>query len=257
MGSYAPPLDQLLNLGRPDLAEEEINYLSLGIVPEHTTDLIRMLNDEELFDTEPQWYSQIHAWRALGQLRVPEAVGPLLDLIDVNEDDDGFNDWITEDLPEVLGRFGPSIIPAVVSRVAHHLRGQFPAVDFANVLVAVGKQHSDARPEAVRQLCRILGTASTNDPSLNGFVVSDLIELKATEAWPDIEHAYATGNVDPSITGDVAEAKYHMGLGPKPPRMYPPPAPHPSAQNAKQRFNERQRLKKLGKKQNKKKRKGK
>ncbi len=213
-----------------------------------------MLADEELFATEPAWYAQIYAWRALGQLRAPEAVGPLLDLLGENADAEDWSDWIMEDLPETLGRFGPSVIPLVVEHMDRR-KGEYWNTQYANVLVEVGKQHPEARGEAIRQLCRVLESADTNDPALNGFIMSDLIDLKAVEAWPDIERAFATGHVDESITGDWEHVKHYLGLGPKPAPRFPisPVSPR-TGLNAKQRFNDRQRKKKLEKK-NKKKRK--
>jgi hypothetical protein len=255
MGNYSPPVDQLLKFGRPEDRESAIDYLVLGIGPQHVPDLIRLLNDAELFETAPQWYAQIHAWRALEQLRASEAIGPLLDLLGENSEKDDFSDWILEELPVVLGGFGPQVIPHVLARIDR----QKPDVtqDLATVLKEVGGQHPEARAEAVAHLSRLLETAGTNDPTLNAFLISNLIDLKATEAWPAIERAYATGNVDQSIHGGLDEAKFYMGLGPDTRRTLPPAAsPHPSGKSAKQRFNERQQQKKLAKKQNKKKRKG-
>lgn len=254
MGIYNPPVDQLLKRGDPDKGSGKIDYRALGIGPEHVPDLIRMLKDKELFANDPEWYSQVHAWRALAQLKAREAIDPLLDLVAENAESDDWSDWILEELPVVLGGFGPEVIPIVIARIDPGK--ERVAQDYSTVITEVGKQHPEARLEAVSQLCRLLEAAATNDPTLNGFLISDLIELKATEAWTTIERAYATENVDESITGGLADAKHYLGLGPKPPRSCPAPASsHPSGQNAKQRFNERQRQKKLAKKKNKKKRK--
>ncbi|QJW93539.1 hypothetical protein [Frigoriglobus tundricola] len=254
MGEYAPPVDQLPKRGRPGGANDAIDFTALGIGPQHVPDLLRMLTDEELFGTEPEWYSQIYAWRALGQLRAPEAIGPLLDLLGENADADAWSDWIMEDLPATLGRFGPSLIPLVVERMDQR-KGEYRNTHYANVLVQIGEQYPEARGEAIRQLCRVLESATTNDPALNGFIMSDLIDLKAVEAWGDIERAFATGHVDESITGGTDDVKHYLGLGPKPAPLYPVSGGEPrTGLNAKQRFNERQRKKKLEKK-NKKKRK--
>ncbi|MBN9117838.1 MAG: hypothetical protein J0I06_01490 [Planctomycetes bacterium] len=254
MGSYAPPVDQLLKLGRPIGLNTKVDYVALGIGPEHVPDLIRLLKDETLFEKEPEAYAQIHAWRALGQLRAREAIGPLLDVMAENAEAEDFSDWILEELPVVLGSFGPETIPIVVVRIDRQNARR--TQEHAAVLKEVGRQHPEARAEAVSHLCRLLETAGTNDPTLNAFLISNLIDLKAAEALPAIERAYATNNVDLSLHGGLEEAKFYMGLGPKPQHAQPPlTSPRPSGQNAKQRFNERQRQKKLAKKQ--KKRKGK
>lgn len=255
MGTYNPPIDQLLKLGRPDLRKTTIDYLALGIGPEHVPTLLQMLTDESLNETEPEWYAQVHAWRAIEQLRPKEAIEPLLDLVAKNAQEDDSDDWAFEDLPRVLGAIGPQVIPVVVNRLDR--QNANVTQQYARVLEEVGKQHPEARAEVVSHLCRLLETASTNDATLNAFLISNLINLKATEAWPAIERAYATDNIDLTIHGGLAEAKFYMGLGPQPQRTFATGAPaHRAGPNAKQRFNERQRQKKLAKKQNKKKRKG-
>jgi hypothetical protein len=255
MGSYSPPVDRLLKLGRPLAFADRADYRAFGIGPQHVPDLIRMLKDDTLFESEPEWYAQIHAWRALGQLQAREAIDPLLDILAENAVEEDFSDWLFEEVPVVLGGFGPEVIPRVVDRIDRQKADE--TQEYARVLMEVGKQHPAARADAISHLCRLLETAATNNPTLNAFLISNLIDLKATEAWPAIERAYATDNIDMDIHGGLDEAKFYMGLGPATRRTYPPVAsPHPSGQNAKQRFNERQRQKKLAKKQ-KKKRKGK
>ena len=254
MENYSPPVDQLLKLGDPDKGTGTVDYVALGIGPEHVPDLLRMLRDKALRKSEPEWYSCIHAWRALAQLRAREAIEPMLDLVAENAEDD-WSDWSFEDLPVALGGFGPEVIPTVVARIDR----QKAAVtqEYTRVITEVGNQHPEARSEAVAHLRRLLETAGTNDPTLNAYLISGLIDLKATEAWLSVERAYATGNVDLDLNGGLDEAKFYMGLGPATQHTYVPVASQrPSGPSAKQRFNERQRQKKLAKKQ-KKKRKGK
>lgn len=251
MGSYSPPVDQLLKRGDPDKGSVKIEYTALGIGAEHVPDLIRMLKDKELFDTEPEWYAQTHAWRALGQLRARAAIEPMLDLVAENADADDWSDWILEELPEVLGEIGPEVIPIVVARIDRQKARV--TQEYASVLKEVATQHPEARSEVISHICRLLETAGTNDATLNAFLIANLIDLKATEAVPAIERAYATNNVDFGLQGGLDEAKFYMGVGPPTRQTVPYRASsHPTGQNAKQRFNERQRQKKFAKKQKKK-----
>ena len=85
MNEYTPPVSGLLTLGRPEYLRTGIDYRALGFNAPHVPQLIRLLQDEELAfgDSEtPEVYAQTHAWRVLGQLRAPEAIGPLLDLLE-------------------------------------------------------------------------------------------------------------------------------------------------------------------------------
>jgi hypothetical protein len=255
MTSYTPPVSALLKLGRPERFEpEKADYTPHGIGPEHVPELIRLLQDRELAwgdsDT-PEVYAQIHAWRALGQLRATEAVEPLLDLL-AEQEGENWSDWTTEEVPRVLGGFGPGLIPAVVARLERRGRQEWVLIYFAQALTELAKQHPAARSEVVAQLCQMLRTARDNDPGVNGGVIADLLDLKAVEAWPAIEAAYATDNVDVSITGDAAKAKWELGLGPKPQRPESPLLHRlGTGPSAKDRADERARKKKAEKKKRK------
>lgn len=264
MQPYLPPVAGLLELGYPNEQPRWHDYTRFGIGSEHIPELIRLVRDKELLDSipdaeeeDPRWYGYIHAWRALGQLRAAEAIEPLVELLAAQSDDDAWSDWVNEEVPRVLGMIGPAAMPAVIARLPHRGEGRWPTVGYGNALVEIAKQHPEARAEAVQHISRALESATNNDDALNGFLIGDLIDLDAKESWEVIENAFATGSVDESIVGDEADVKWRLGLGPEPPRRHgfyrtadPSLAPR---NNAKQRFNERQRQKKLAKKQKKKK----
>ncbi|MCI0704463.1 MAG: DUF1186 domain-containing protein [Planctomycetia bacterium] len=263
MESYNPPVAGLLKLGYPN-TESALDYTAFGIRSEHIPDLIRMLGDKELLADEPEWYAHIHAWRALGQLHATQAIEPLLDLVAENATANDWSDWIGEEVPEALAEIGPEALVFASRRLNEQPQHGLVSDAYARVLQEVATKHPDQRAEAIAQLCRILETATNNTREANAFVIGYLADLKATEAWPAIEAAYATNNVDETICGELDDVKYDLGLGPEPPsRRFSPmadfrPAPWGTSRgNAKQRFNERQRKKKQERKQNKKKRKGK
>ncbi len=77
-------------------------------------DLIRLATDEDgLVKTypDPAAWAQIRAWRALGQLRAPEAVEPLLGTLAWEADAD--NGWALDEIPKVLGLIGAPALSAL------------------------------------------------------------------------------------------------------------------------------------------------
>lgn len=265
MATYAPPVSQLVKLGRPEGTTESGDYSTYGIGPEHIPELIRLLQDDELAWTDsdlPEVFAQVHAWRALGQLRAEAAIELLLDLLADQEDQD-WNDWVTEEVPVVLGMIGPAALPATVTRLERHAPEQRAPSYYASALAEIAKRHPATRDEVIQHLCRVLETAAVNDPDLNGFVIGDLLDLEATEAWPTMERAFATGNVDTFIAGDTAEVKWELGLGPKPEGSRSPVFTSPTGWStekelarptAKQRAEDRARQRKAEKRRERKKR---
>lgn len=256
MSTYEPPVSLLLKLGRPDVGKTGTDYRALGIGPEHVPELIRLMRDENLWESEdepPEVYAYIHAWRALGQLRSEAAIEPLLDLLADQEGED-WSDWVTEEVPRVLGEIG---VPALAPTAAR-LNKRRPRLEattyYTTALTEIARRHPEVRTEVIGHLVRVLQTGLEPEPVLNGFVVGDLLDLKAVEAWPAIEAAFALGAVDESIAGSAADVKWDLGLGPKPPRhlsggMYLPQ----SARNPKQRAASRAKQRKAEKKRKKRK----
>ncbi len=218
MGDYLPPVDRLLTLGdsRGTITRWP-DYPAFGLGPEHTPDLIRMATDPVLNRANSESlevWAPVHAWRALGQLRAEAAVEPLMRLfheLDTEELSGSFES-VMEEMPEVYGMIGPAAIPALAAYLVDASHGLYPRVTSVSCLEKVGKGHPDARAECVVALTQQLEQVDRNEPELNGFLVSSLINLKAVEAAPVIEGAFAGGWVDESIVGDWEDAQVDLGL---------------------------------------------
>jgi hypothetical protein len=75
------------------------------------------------------------------------------------------------------------------------------------------KQHPETRSECIAVLMAQLQRFAKNDPDLNAYLVMFLaVDLKAVEAAPLIEQAYAVGRVNEDFIGDWEDAQVHLGL---------------------------------------------
>jgi hypothetical protein len=212
--SYLPPVDKLLTLGDArDSAAHWLNYLALGLGPEHIPDLIRMATDEELHWADSgslQVWAPVHAWRALGQLRAEAAIEPLTGLLHRIDDDD--DDWVGEELPDVYGMIGPAAIPALAAYLADASRPLFARVASVHSFAEIGLNHPDARAECVAALTAQLERFAENDPTLNAFLVSYLMDLKAVESAPVMERAFVAERVELPVAGDWEDVQIELGL---------------------------------------------
>lgn len=220
--SYSPPISQLLALGDDDdLAEDWSGYLNLGLTSEHVPDLIRLALDEPLRWYEedpdsdeygPEIFGPVHAWRALAQLHATEAAEPLTRLLhNIDKFDD---DWVGEELPDVFEQLGPATVP-VLARYLEQEDGEaypYACVSAGEALSQIGRRYPEARAECVATMTRRLEPFAENDESLNGFLIHGLIELKAVEAAPLIEQAFAAEAVDYTVDGDWEDAQIALGL---------------------------------------------
>jgi hypothetical protein len=210
---YAPPVDQLLTYGEGQIVSSDDwpNYLELGLGPEQVPDLIRLATDEELIwddsDRLDVW-APLHAWRALGQLRAEAAIGPLLSLFDPLVE----NDWVTEELPDVLGMIGQAALPALAAYIADSSYDEDARISAIRSVEKIGTRWPEARPAGVALLMKQLELFTENEPEVNGFLVLALVELQATEAAPLMERAFAAKRVDPIVMGEWEDVQVELGL---------------------------------------------
>ena len=227
---YPSPVSKLLAVGDAREISGWPNYLELGLTTEHVPDLVRMALDEDLHwadgESDEVW-GPLHAWRALAQLRAEAAVEPLVELLSrVDEYDD---DWTNEELPEVFGHIGRASIEPVARFLADSEQGLWSRIAAASSFAEISKRHSELRTECVDALTRQLEQYSHQDPTLNGFIINYLTELKAVESAPVMEQAFAADSVAISIQGDWEDTQISLGLLQE--RLTPQPKYHPLLDN--------------------------
>jgi hypothetical protein len=209
---YTEPVSKLLTLGDCREMREWPDYLVLGISPEHVPDLIRMVQDDALNQADSdslEVWAPVHAWRALGQLRAEAAVEPLLGILWRTDNED---EWVGEEVPVVLGMIGPAAVSSIANYLADPLNGLWPRLAAGQALVEISQRHPETWADCVAVLTSSLDGFRTHNPTLNAFLISFLVDLKATEAAPLMEKAFAAKRVDISIVGDWEDAQIQLGL---------------------------------------------
>ncbi|UFP93018.1 hypothetical protein [Gloeobacter morelensis] len=259
---YPPPVEGLLQLGDANAtAFEWPDYLTMGFTAEHIPQLARLATDVALHTSEadiPQVWGPVHAWRTLGQLGAEAAVEPLLGLLGQLTDDD----WVCIEIPQVLQQIGMPALPATLAMVSNRDLSTDMRGSPLSALTLIARKHPEARETVVAELTSQLAAAATNDAEWNAFLIGSLIELDGLEALAAIEGAFATGNVDEMFIGDWDDVQVAFGLKPpkRPPGGWLPPIfgfggqAGGSAKGAKRAQDQRRKMAKRSRKQNRKRR---
>jgi hypothetical protein len=161
----------------------------------------------------------VHAWRALGRLRAADAAEPLTRLLEERHDDD----WVFEEIPEVLGSIGPAAMPPAQALLQREEIDHFVRVAAARALSLIGARHPESRDPAVAILTRQLEGWERQHPTLNAFLVSNLVDHRAVSAAPLMRAAFEEGVVDASVCGDWEDVQVELGLLDA--RIHPRPRP--------------------------------
>lgn len=209
MEAYARDVTSLLKIGDPREAESIESYQAqFGIGQEHVSDLIRMVGDEMLNradqDSTEVW-APLHAWRALGELQAEVAIEPILEALNVASIYD--DDWACEELPEILGKIGPSCIQPANAFILDDARNEWARTGAARCLEEVANNHAESRDACIASLWSALD-ALIKHPTAQELtivitsVINSLVELKSTEAMGSIERAFELGLADELWRGD-------------------------------------------------------
>ena len=230
--TYTEPVSKLLTLGRPK-GQGWPDYLQMGFTREHIPELIRLLEDKELRWMErpadlpedgdlTEWYGQIHAWRVLAQLKAEEAIPALLNTL--QEIDDYQDDWYGEDSFLVFPMIGLAAIRPLAEYLADIKHGTWARVAASSSLEKMAEAHPETKEECVTAIVSALQSYKDNDESLNGSLISDLMEMNiAREHIGLIEKAFKADRVDEFIDGDFEDIQVRLGLIEK--RAKPRPRP--------------------------------
>lgn len=220
---YAMPVARLLALGRPgdNVPDRWLTAEEVGLGPEHVPEIIRVMMDErwgELDSDMPEVYASIHAWRILADLRAEEAIPALIEFL--ARSDEEWDDWATEEIPDVLGILGPAAIPALTDYLQACSDDRESCSDVAHALQEIGARHPEVRDRTVEILTAKLQHYAEQDKYLNGSIIAYLIDLKAVESAPVMEAAFAAKAVEVWIVGDWEDVQIELGLRTK--RSTPP-----------------------------------
>jgi len=231
--SYTEPVSKLLKLGDPD-TQGWRDYLKMGFTREDIPELIRLVEDKEMRWMESpadlseedeeitEWYGQIHAWRALAQLKAEEAIPALLSIL--QEIDKYGDDWYGEESFKVFPMIGPVAIRPLAEYLADTKHGTWARVAASASLEKMAKTHPETKAECVSAIVTALGKYQDNNEALNGSMISDLKQMDAAREHLDlIEQAFKSGNVDEFVDGDFEDLQIELGLKEKrsKPRLNP------------------------------------
>ena len=225
--TYDAPVAALLSYGecKADTAKDWPNYRQeLELTAEHIPSLIQMTQDEQLWelftdnfdhedefidaglDPEQALWAPIHAWRALGQLQAVEAVKPLAQVLHQHP-----IDWCWEELPQVLALIGAEAIDPLDELLLAPMDYNCK-ITLAAGLGAIVQASPGLRDRGVEVLTWQLSHYKTHHRTLNGELISELMDLEAVESVAVMAAAYQAKKVDEMFVGSWPRVQVDLGL---------------------------------------------
>lgn len=215
---FPEPYARLLILGDQDaipIYEDVAAEILLEDLAEGVETLQRIALDEDWYDyldeafpsfEDPRTWSPVHAIRVLEKLgpNALAAVEPLLVLLD---DDD---DALREEMPFFFAAVGAAAIPPLCALLVDQSEDTYVRAGAGESLAEMGERYPELRSEVLSILEQTL-VNETEDATLTGFVVCNLLDLGAKESMPLIELAYQERRVDLTVV-QLPDVQEHFGL---------------------------------------------
>ena len=212
MNSDNPKIQALLTLGDPGNKSNWPDYVKqYGFTHNDVPTLLMLYTDEEInsLDSDrPEVWAQVHVWRTLGQLGSEESIEAIIRSFDTLHNDD----YAQSELPEVISMIGPTAIPALTNYWQQPDKNEFSYAIAVDALCEIAKRHPEHRSQVIDIYIGYMNHPDTSALVLNGFLVAQLMDLKAVEAIDSIRKLFALGCVDLSCAGDLEEVEMDLGF---------------------------------------------
>lgn len=191
----------------PRASMDEIVRRGNEIIPE-LADIImdRMAWTDDL----PEWWATVHATYALGAIGTPETLVPLLAALRWSDAYD--NEWVTEDLPSILGSLGEISYGALIGAVSDRSAGWSARSVAMDGLGSQALRHPHKEEEIMGLLGAILkdrteehGARRSAAFVLMDFRRSDYKDALAGLARVEVEQQHRRPDYRPAFTPDEVE----------------------------------------------------
>jgi hypothetical protein len=253
---WSDAVDAVLLFG--DDGGKKRDYSKRGLDESHIPELVNAACDRDLYrldEKDARYWAYEHALLALGAFeRIPhgaaEALAWILTRIDSDDDD-----TVSNLVPGLLAKIGEDAIPSILGYIAaENLQDSTPQkqngseeesekgksmprifsrVSAYDAIGKIGIVHPESRDQCVSELANALTRHAVQDATLNAFIISNLLDLKAVETLDLIAEAHTAGNVDEDIYGDIDDVRAMLDPDnprPRPTHNWMPPEPYRRAE---------------------------
>jgi hypothetical protein len=188
----------LYKFGKADIDQTWPNYIEeLSLTKDDVSELIRIIKSSNLKNISPlsliEEFAPMHAWRALGQLKVLDTIRILLEILTEEKNEEAF--WFQAELPKIIGYFGIgaiSIIVEFLSQTSDWVNKSIVLEGLKNIAL----NNIESRDTVINIFIKILKEYQTNDTAYNACLVKELIKLNANETLELVQEILNNDKID-------------------------------------------------------------
>lgn len=217
---YSGNVAKLLTLGRPIVnPRNELSYTKdLGIDESDTEQLMQLADDMDIYhyvfgdvtdDEALEFFGVIHAWKALSELKVPEAKAYFIERFEAYDWDDP-DEWIIGEIRPLIAPYRYDMYEDIVQYVEDDTHSEWVRMEYLEIVKDMIEAKEVALPEVNLFLAKLLQVCDST--IVNAGAISMCMDLKLIEHHDLIKKCFERKAVDIDHIGDLEEVEIEMGL---------------------------------------------
>ena len=214
------PFLKLQTLGYGDhveVYEKTVKQILAGDAHKGAETLLKMILDETYYDYDTEEYEEgeggdargwtpYNALRILGRLGKAGEIGiiPLMPLLA------GEDEYIVDELPFYFAFVGESALEPLISALLDEKNDAWLRAGVAESISEIAQKHPQLRDKSIVAFEKALDSSKDDRETMSAIIVA-LLDIKATELYPQIEEAFLNDQVDEFIV-QLADVQEHFGM---------------------------------------------
>lgn len=217
INQYSGNVARLLSLGYDVIDNESFSYIAdVGLGADDIQQLMRLAADKELYeydfdenDEALEFFGVIHAWKALSELKAPEAKAlfqGLLEEFSASIDDD----WMLTMFSKLIAPYRAGMAAEAMEKVLDENRNEWDRVEYVSLLKEM-LAHEEITVDEINEFLSGFFTVC-RQPIVNAAAINLCMDFQLTEHYDAIARCYSNDWVDIEYNGDLEDVEIALGM---------------------------------------------
>ena len=203
----------LFSLGIEAIEEDNFSYKALGLSKKNKKQLLELGSDLALYYYESdeeedeclEFFSVLHAWRALSELEIPEAKTLFVNLLRQLFEDEDDIDWMARLFKKLILPFQADMFDESVSYILDENEHEWFRAEFINLLQSMLHNNEIEKNSLSKVFEKLFKTCE--NPIVNATAIAVCKDEKLTEHYPQIKKLYEKKWVLKALDGDLEDVE--------------------------------------------------
>ena len=161
------------------------------------------------FEDADEFFAVLHSWKALSQMKIPEAKDLFVNLMAKTKEDD-FDDFIVELFRDLITPYRFNMYKELEKHIKNETLNEWVRVEYIETLRDMFEAE-EIELKDIDELFKFILTNNRNE-IINAYIISICKDYKLTQHYDDIKQCFLNNKVDLMCNGDLEDCEIAFGL---------------------------------------------